>query len=175
MSPRSKLEARPLHLKEANRAVALWHRHCDPVRFHLFSIGAYDDEHNMRGAIIVMRPVNQHRSWGGLMVEVSRLSTDGCQNACSFLLSRAARAAFAMGYACMQTYTLLEEPGTSLRASGWMEDGITSARDWNGSRRRPRALEPSQKRRWILPRPDAWMAAQKAAAIRQLPTPGESQ
>ena len=56
----------------------------------------------------------------GLTLEVTRLCTDGTPNACSFLLSRAARAAAALGYERIQTYTLAEESvnscGGSLRA-----------------------------------------------------------
>lgn len=53
------------------------------------------------------------------IAEVTRLATDGTKNACSFLYSRAARAARAMGFDTIQTFILESEPGTSLRAAGW--------------------------------------------------------
>jgi hypothetical protein len=54
--------------------------------------------------------------------EVTRLVTDGTKNACSFLYARAARAAEAMGARRIQTFTLPEEGGGSLRAAGWAEE-----------------------------------------------------
>ena len=52
-------------------------------------------------------------------LEVLRICTDGTQNACSFLYGAVRRAAFAMGFARVVTFTLPEEGGASLRASGW--------------------------------------------------------
>ena len=68
------------------------------------------------GVCIVNRPVNR-RMDDGLTLEVARLCTDGTPNACSFLLSRAARAAAALGYERIQTYTLAEETMKSRGAS----------------------------------------------------------
>jgi hypothetical protein len=53
----------------------------------------------------------------GLTLEIARLCTDGTRNACSFLLSRAARTAKALGYRSMQIYTLADETVTSGGAS----------------------------------------------------------
>jgi hypothetical protein len=36
-----------------------------------------------------------------------------------------ARVCREMGYHSIQTYTLVEEPGTSLKASGWVSEGFT--------------------------------------------------
>jgi hypothetical protein len=44
------------------------------------------------------------------------------KNACSMLYSACARAAQAMGYDKIQTYILVTEPGTTLKASGWYLD-----------------------------------------------------
>ena len=48
------------------------------------------------------------------------------RNVCSFLYSRAARIAKEMGYAKIITYILESEPGTSLKAAGWVleADGV---------------------------------------------------
>ena len=54
-----------------------------------------------------------------MTLEVTRLCTDGTKNACSFLYGKAARAAFALGYRRIGTYTLPDEGGASLRAAGW--------------------------------------------------------
>lgn len=143
------LKAIPLSLSEANEAVARWHRHHKPVRFHLFSFGVIGPA-GLCGAVIVMRPVNQNRSFNGFMAEISRLVTDGTRNACSFLLAAAARAAFSMGFMGIQTYTLASEPGSSLRAAGWTDDGIVRGKPWSRADRRRNDSHPlGDKRRWI--------------------------
>lgn len=55
----------------------------------------------------------------GLTLEVTRLASDGCPNACSCLYGAAWRAAKALGYGKLITYILESESGTTLKASGW--------------------------------------------------------
>ena len=55
----------------------------------------------------------------GFTLEVNRLCSDGTKNTCSILYAAAARAARAMGYRKIITYTLDTESGVSLRAAGW--------------------------------------------------------
>jgi hypothetical protein len=83
---------------------------------------------------------------------VTRLCTDGTYNACSLLYGSAARAAKALGYARVITYILASEPGTSLRASGWVKDADVRAEDsWaRPSRTRINAERPTgPKTRWV--------------------------
>jgi hypothetical protein len=54
-----------------------------------------------------------------LTLEVTRTCTDGTPNANSMLYGAVWRAARALGYTRMITYTQHPEPGTSLRAAGW--------------------------------------------------------
>ena len=54
---------------------------------------------------------------------------------CSFLYGAAARAAKALGYERIITYTLDTEPGTSLRASGWTCAGPAGGKRWTGKRK----------------------------------------
>lgn len=145
-----KLELVPLTLRQANDLVDRLHRHHKPVQGHRFSIGAKNSESGqLIGAVIVGRPVarlcDQYT-----VAEVTRLVTDGTPNACSFLLAAATRAARAMGFSRIQTYTLANEPGTSLRAAGWAEDPITSrGGSWSRpSRPRSQTQPQSAKRRW---------------------------
>ena len=107
----------PISLSEANAFVALWHRHHKPVVGHKFSIGCEADG-RLAGVAIVGRPVSRYLD-DGKTLEVNRLCTDGTKNACSFLYAAAARAARAMGYQRIITYTLDTEGGASLRAAGW--------------------------------------------------------
>jgi hypothetical protein len=138
----------PLTLKQANEVVSRLHRHHKPVVGHRFSIGVETDG-RLAGACIVGRPVaravDPYR-----VFEVTRLVTDGTKNACSILYAAAARAADAMGADKIQTYILASEPGTSLRASGWEPEAVTSGRDWNcPSRKGRRTDQPMEdKTRW---------------------------
>lgn len=121
----------PLTLKQANGLISELHRHHKPVVGHRFSIGAESDG-KLVAAVVVGRPVSrevdQYR-----VAEVTRLVTDGTRNACSLLYAAAARAAQAMGFDLIQTYILESEPGTSLKASGWLLVGTT--RGWTGMTR----------------------------------------
>lgn len=58
----------------------------------------------------------------GATLEVTRTCTDGSRNANSMLYGACARAAKALGYKALLTYTLPEESGVSLRAAGWKQD-----------------------------------------------------
>lgn len=148
------LRAIPLTLADANKFVSQHHRHHRPVRFHLFSIGCQNDS-GLCGAIIVMRPVNQSCEVYGFMAEVSRLATDGTKNTCSFLLARAAEAAFAIGYMGIQTYIRADECGASLRAAGWTFDTMTKASTWDTpKRKRVDKTEVIPRQRWRRVRSD---------------------
>ena len=83
----------------------------------------------------------------GETAEVSRLCTDGTAQACSFLYSRSAQAARALGYRRIVTYILHgTEPGISLRAAGWVV-GMERT-DRRGSRRHNDAGDGRPKQRW---------------------------
>jgi hypothetical protein len=107
----------PVTLAQANAFIARLHRHHPPVVGHKFSIGAWA-AHGLCGVATVGHPVARMLDQRRLL-EVNRLCTDGTRQACSFLYGAAARAAQAMGYFAILTYTLDEEGGASLRASGW--------------------------------------------------------
>lgn len=123
------LTAIPIKLRDANAFIEKHHRSHKRVKFHLFSIGATKNG-ELVGACIVFRPAALKLD-DGFTAEVSRLATDGTQNACSFLLSRARKAAFAMGFQKIQTYTRPEEGGASLRASGWEFAGERGGVSWD--------------------------------------------
>ena len=111
------LRLRPISLRDANEYVRQHHRHHKPVAGHKFSIGCEADG-ELVGVIIAGRPVSRYLD-DGFTLEVTRLCTNGAKNACSFLYGAAARAAAAMGYKRIITYTLESENGASLRASGF--------------------------------------------------------
>lgn len=120
----------PLPLGEANAFVAQHHRHHQPTVGHKFSLGVADETNTIRGVAIVGRPVARFLD-DGLTLEVNRVATDGCPNACSALYGAARRATFALGYRRLITYTLDSEPGTSLVAAGWKLLGERGGGSWS--------------------------------------------
>lgn len=106
------------------------HRHHTPPVGHLFSLGAFMGE-DMVGVAIVGRPVARHRD-DGLTAEITRLCIrEGVRNAASFLLGKAAKAALALGFRRIGTYTLARESGASLRAAGWVSVAEVQGRSWS--------------------------------------------
>ena len=134
----------PVSLKDANAFVAEHHRHHKPVTGHKFSLGCMQDG-RLVGVAIVGRPVSRYLD-DGMTLEVNRLCTTGEKNVCSFLYGAAARAARALGYGKIITYTLDTEPGTSLRAAGWLCAGLAGGIRWTGQRRPAADLCPPQKK-----------------------------
>lgn len=126
----SRLFIVPCGLDEANAFVEQRHRHHHPVPGAKFCIAVSDERGVVRGVAIVGRPVARMLD-DGLTLEVNRVATDGCPNACSALYGACRRAAFALGYRKLITYILDTEPGTSLKASGWKLIGEVRGRSWN--------------------------------------------
>lgn len=123
------LELQPITFDEATEFVRQHHRHHLPPQGYKFVIGVNDGE-KVVGVIIVGRPVALHLDdkW---TAEVTRCCTDGTKNAASMLYGAAARAARALGYRRLITYTLLEEPGTTLKAVGWKFMYVSKGGTWN--------------------------------------------
>ena len=115
------MEIVPVTLAQANDFVRKLHRHNKPVVGHRFSVGVADGAGTLRGVAIVGRPVAPKLD-DGRAAEITRLCTDGTRNACSMLYGAARRAAKALGYSPIYTYTLPEEGGASLRAAGFHLD-----------------------------------------------------
>jgi len=123
------IEVVPVTLREARAYVLKHHRHHLPPQGGLFAIAASDGT-SIVGVVIVGRPVARLAD-NGWTVEVTRLASDGTGNVCSMLYAAAWRAAKAMGYRRLITYTLQTEPGTSLRAAGFKNLGEVTKRSWN--------------------------------------------
>jgi hypothetical protein len=146
----SKLRIVPLTLAEANSLVAAWHRHHVPLASAKFCVGVCDVGGHLCGAAIVGRPVARLLD-DGATLEVNRCVTDGTFNACSALYGAVARAAKALGYARVFTYTRADEDGASLRGAGWvLDDPAIRARSWNmPGRPRVDKTEVIGRKRWL--------------------------
>lgn len=137
----------PCTQRQAKAYVAQYHRHHQPPQGGLFALACLDDE-RLCGVVIVGRPVAR-RLDDGLTAEVTRCCTDGTRNACSILYGRARRAAFALGFRRVVTYTLPDEGGASLRAAGWECAGAAGGGSWNvPSRPRIDQAPTQEKLRW---------------------------
>ena len=126
------LEIRPCSFQEAREFVAENHRHNKPPVGHKFSIACYDGG-RLCGVAMVGRPVSRYYD-DGRTLEINRCCTDGTRNACSILYAHAWRAAKALGYKRIVTYTRRSEPGASLRAAGFICDGEAGGTHWTGKR-----------------------------------------
>lgn len=83
----------------------------------MFACGV-EENGELVGVAIASRPT-QYKLDDGRTMEITRVCSDGTPNACSKLYAALCRAASAIGYERAITYTLAEEPGTSLRAAGF--------------------------------------------------------
>jgi len=139
----------PCTIADAGAFVAQHHRHHRKPTSALFALAVAHLE-RIVGVAIVGRPVARNAS-DGWTAEVTRLCTDGTRNACSMLLAAAWRAARALGYRRLITYTLPEEGGASLRAAGWRLVGESKGGSWSRSARPRVDRHPTQRKlRWEM-------------------------
>jgi hypothetical protein len=118
----------PVTKDRARRFVGDLHRHnLPPAKTSVFQVGCVDETGNVRGVAIVGYPIARALH-DGATLEVWRVCTDGTRNACSMLYGSCKRAAKALGYRRLYTYTLQSEPGASLKASGWVLDAELAER-----------------------------------------------
>ena len=109
----------PVSLAQAGEYVARYHRHHRRLKAHKFSLGvARRDTRELVGVTIIARPSARALD-DGRTLEVSRTCTDGTPNANSMLYGACWRAAKAMGFEQLITYTQEGESGASLRGAGW--------------------------------------------------------
>ena len=130
------LKVVPVPLEDANEFVRKLHRHNKPVLGSKFCIGVRDEIDRLRGVAIVGRPVARLLD-DGLTAEITRVCTDGTRNACSMLYGACRKAAKAMGYERIFTYTLPEEGGASLRAAGFVLDNESAGNTHKAWHNRP--------------------------------------
>ena len=137
----------PCDGKAAEAFIRQHHRHHLPPQGYKFCLAVADEAGMVRGVATVGRPVARHLD-DGRTLEVTRVATDGCPNACSALYAAAWRAARALGYQRLVTYTLATEPGTSLRAAGWRVVGEVAGRSWSCPSRPRETPVLGDKIRW---------------------------
>ena len=141
------LQLQPVSFGEAKEFIRVHHRHHKAPQGWKFGIAVNAGE-TVVGVITVGRPVARLLD-DGWTLEVTRCCTDGTPNAASKLYGAARRAAWALGYKRLITYTLKEESGTSLIAAGWREIGAVRGHRWSW-KGRPRVDDhpTGQKKLW---------------------------
>jgi hypothetical protein len=147
-----KLVVIPCTLAEANEFVRTRHRHHGTVIGCKFCVAVCLRQGNSLGPVvgvaIVGRPVSRVLD-DGWALEVTRVCTDGTQNACSALYGASRRASFALGYKRLVTYTLADEGGASLRGAGWRCIGEAGGGSWSCPSRPRVDTHPMQRKiRW---------------------------
>ena len=144
------LELQPITFQEACEYIRQHHRHHLPPVGYKFCM-AVNDGVKVVGVLLAGRPVARAFD-DGWTVEVTRCCTNGSRNAGSKLYSAAARAARALGYRRIITYTLLEESGGSLKAADWRIIWKTKGGSWNSRKRVRIDKHPlGQKLLWEAP------------------------
>lgn len=147
-----KLRVVPCSIDRAREYVATLHRHHSPSTSRtLWAVAVADDAGAVRGVAMVGLPVARYQD-DGWTLEVHRVATDGCDNACSALYGAAARQAKALGYHRIITYIREDEDGVTLRAAGWVnEETPTGGLGWSRphlGRARVETTELMRRRRW---------------------------
>lgn len=151
----TRLEARPITLRQAGTYIARYHRHNGAPKFHKFSVCLWaPGESEPVGVAVASLPKARHQM-DGVTLEINRCCSDPrYADVCSNLYARVIRIGRELGYLRFLTYTLPEESGSSLRAVGFRPEGIVkmSSEGWDRpSRPRAKAEYPAgDKIRWVL-------------------------
>lgn len=143
------LSLQPIDLAEAFNFVDRVHRHHKRPSGGKFAV-ACSNNTGIVGVAIAGRPVARGNN-DGWTLEITRVATTGEKNACSMLYRACWRAARALGYRRVITYTLPEEGGGSLKASGFTLIGKCGGGTWhrpNSGRFRIDKHPTQQKFKW---------------------------
>lgn len=144
------MKLRPWTVKAALPFVRQVHRRLPRVQGALWAVRVVDDQARTVGVALVGHPAR--RLMGDTLAVLRVAVVEGCPNACSMLYGACSRAARAMGAENLVTYTHEDESGVSLRASGWVRDGMTDGGEYTRpSRHRPAVVDARPKHRWWAP------------------------
>lgn len=130
-----RLELVNIDLIDAKRFVRAHHRHNPKMGGWKIGVGLSNGE--LRGVAVLSRPISKEvQKREPRTAEIIRTCTLGDKNANSRLYGAMARAAAALGYTAVITYTRPDESGASLKAAGFVRDeGEFGSRDgqaWHG-------------------------------------------
>jgi hypothetical protein len=145
----------PCSVKAALKKVSEWHRHLPELQGGLFAAKVLH-EGQWVGVGVFGNPSRAWQDTGrGVIARCAAQEKlppvgDHAAPACTMLYGALCRAAKALGYREAWTYTLPHEPGTSLRAAGFVEMGLTDGGEWDRPSRSRKAAKFSEpKKRWL--------------------------
>lgn len=148
----------PISTTIANEFVAQWHRHNGKTSIAgVIACGLMVDQ-DLVGVAIGGRPVGRGAD-DGFTFEVHRccVVADAPRNSCSKLYGAIKRAALALGYTRIITYTLSSEKGSSVKAAGFVQSDFLQPRSgWACEGKRPRkalVTDMISKIRWVISLP----------------------
>lgn len=145
------LRLRPWTVKQALPFVRRVHRRLKRVQGALWAVSVRLGD-DVVGCAVVGHPARELMHDDATLAVLRVAVLEGHRNACSMLYGACSRAARAMGADNLVTYTHADEHGASLKASGWIEGGLTDGGEWGrDARQRPLAIDPLPKRRWWAP------------------------
>lgn len=143
----------PINRAQARVFVAAHHRHLGAPVGDVIRVGLEVD-----GALVAVAMAGRPVARGcddGATLEVTRVAVAGAHpGACSRLYGAIGRAAGALGWRRLITYTRADEPGVSPRAAGFSQDAEVVGRGWVRSEGptlfgSPTVANPIAKVRWV--------------------------
>lgn len=160
------LVVRPIFRDPARAWIEKHHRTLPPPKnTWLFGAAVYDGE-RICCVAIVERPPRLLQD--GVTACVSRVCSDKTKHAASKCLAAVTRAALALGYRRLVSYSLLGEIGTMYTAAGWRVTAVVKAEKTHGRKGRARddQPQPGKKIRWEFG-PGAKSFSPKADRVRR--------
>lgn len=145
-----KFTSTPITFKTATEFINKYHRHHIAPQGHKFTV-AISDGDMIVGVGIAGRPVSRYKDDGDTL-EVTRCCVkEGYKNLCSKIYSSIIKIAKELGYKKVITYTLEEEIGTTLNATGFSQVNISPGGSWSSLNRKRENKHPmGRKKVWEL-------------------------
>lgn len=139
------LRLTPVSFRQCCAFVQQHHRHNKPPRGWKFGVGVINDTGELVGVGMAGRPVARALDDGSTL-EVNRTCVAGTvKNANSMLYGALWRAAKALGYQRLITYTQGSESGSSLKAVGWTRAKDLAARgSWADSSKKLKHIRDAE-------------------------------
>lgn len=137
----------PIKLRAAKAYIGDNHRHSDPPHAWLFGTSVTVDG-VVVGVGVAARPCRELDD--GYTISITRVCTAGYRNACSMIYGALVRAARALGYVRIFSYTKEDEDGASLKAAGFVVDHVVRAQghDRPSRRRTTKPIDEEPKVCW---------------------------
>ena len=128
----------PITQRAARHFISRHHRHNMASITAIFCVGLSNGSGELIGAAMTGLP-KARLLMDGSTLEVTRVCVlPDHRNANSMLYGACARAAAALGYKRLVTYTLPTESGISLKAAGWTPDAaLAGGGDWTRHTKKP--------------------------------------